>query len=112
MKRTALINYLIRKTRAKSYLEIGVWNGANFQEISCPCKIGVDPDPDSPATLNITSDDFFAGNKGKFDLIFIDGLHHADQVERDIINSLAVLNEGGTIVCHDMNPIQRQHLER
>jgi len=109
MKRTTLINHIVRKTRAKSYLEIGVWNGLNFQEISCRYKIGVDPDPESPATLKITSDDFFAQNKEKFDIVFIDGLHHADQVEKDILNALTVLNEGGTIICHDMNPAEEAH---
>lgn len=39
-----------------------------------------------------------------FDIVFIDGLHHADQVERDIINSMACLNPGGIIVLHDCNP--------
>lgn len=109
MNRTILINHIVRKTRAKSYLEIGVWNGVNFQQISCRRKIGVDPDPESPATLNITSDDFFANNKEKFDIIFIDGLHHADQVEKDILNSLEVLNEGGYILCHDMSPAEEAH---
>ena len=109
MNRTTLINHLVRKTRAKSYLEIGVWNGANFQQISCKYKIGVDPDPESPATLKITSDEFFDNNKETFDIVFIDGLHHADQVEKDILNALKVLNEGGTIVCHDMSPAEEAH---
>jgi tetratricopeptide (TPR) repeat protein len=109
MNRTTLINHIARKIRAKSYLEIGVWNGANFQQISCRNKIGVDPDPESPATLKITSDEFFEQNKETFDIIFIDGLHHADQVEKDVINSLKVLNEGGFIICHDMNPQKKEH---
>lgn len=41
----------------------------------------------------------------RWDIIFLDGLHHADQVERDIENSLKCLNPGGTIVCHDMLPM-------
>jgi hypothetical protein len=109
MNRTDIINHLAKKLRADSYLEIGVWNGVNFQNIAVPYKIGVDPDPESPATLKITSDEFFSLNKQKFDLIFIDGLHHADQVEKDILNSLEILNEGGAIVCHDMNPAKEEH---
>jgi hypothetical protein len=42
------------------------------------------------------------------DLIFIDGLHHADQVMRDIIHSLQVLTENGTIVVHDCNPMNKE----
>jgi len=43
-------------------------------------------------------------NKLTFDLIFIDGLHNAAQVERAIGNSLKVLHKGGTILVHDCNP--------
>lgn len=41
---------------------------------------------------------------GKFDIIFIDGLHHSEQVIKDILNSLEILNEGGAIVMHDCLP--------
>jgi hypothetical protein len=50
-------------------------------------------------------------NKKKFDLIFIDGLHTEEQVLRDIINSLFILNFGGTIVLHDCNPMT-EHMQR
>jgi hypothetical protein len=39
-----------------------------------------------------------------FDIIFIDGLHHYDQVSRDVNNALKVLNQGGYVVIHDMLP--------
>jgi predicted O-methyltransferase YrrM len=52
----------------------------------------------------MTSDDFFKQNTETFDLVFIDGLHEAPQVYKDIVNALEVLNEGGIIVCHDMLP--------
>jgi SAM-dependent methyltransferase len=57
----------------------------------------------------MTSDEFFEINKSSFDIIFVDGLHHADQVLKDIETSLNVLNEGGYIVCHDMNPKEEEH---
>lgn len=104
MLRSDIINSLIKKISAKKYLEIGVSNGINFSEIACDYKVGVDPDPNSPSTIHLTSDDFFRENKEGFDVIFIDGLHHSDQVYRDIINSLNCLNDDGYIVCHDMNP--------
>ena len=104
MFRADIINTLIKKINAKKYLEIGVSNGINFASIKCDYKIGVDPDLESPATVHLTSDSFFETNQDKFDVIFIDGLHHSDQVYRDIINSLTVLNDGGYIVCHDMSP--------
>jgi SAM-dependent methyltransferase len=106
MLRTDIINLLIKKINAKKYLEIGVSNGINLSQIDCEYKIGVDPDFNSPANIHLTSDDFFDKNKETFDIVFIDGLHHYDQVYKDIWNSLDVLNDGGYIVCHDMNPWQ------
>lgn len=109
MQRFEVINALIKRNNYKSYLEIGVQKFANWDEIICDKKVGVDPDPTVRTSFNLTSDDFFAMYKEKFDCIFIDGLHHADQVEKDIVNSLKFLNEGGTIVCHDMRPKSYEH---
>ena len=36
--------------------------------------------------------------------MFIDGLHHHEQVYRDVTNSLDGLSVSGTIVLHDCNP--------
>lgn len=105
--RTELLNFLIKKINAKRYLEIGVEYGGNFANVQCEHKIGVDPDYSLArlATHHMTSDDFFKDNTEIFDVIFIDGLHHCDQVYRDVTNSMKFLNEGGYIVCHDMNPL-------
>ncbi len=105
MNRTEIINFLIEKEKYSSYLEIGVQNGFNFKDIKCQNKVGVDPDHNSRATIHLTSDEFFKSNEQKFDLIFIDGLHEHPQVYKDIVNSLDVLNEGGTVICHDMIPV-------
>lgn len=65
----------------------------------------------SGSIYKITSDEFFEkyGEHNKFDIVFIDGLHQADQVYRDIMNSLKILNEGGVIVLHDCNPPLYEH---
>jgi SAM-dependent methyltransferase len=105
MTRINIINHLISKINAKSYLEIGVREpSGNFNHIDCPNKIAVDPFPLESGILPLTSDEYFTQNTDTFDVIFIDGLHHADQVEKDIINSLKVLNKNGYIICHDINP--------
>lgn len=105
MTRTDIINHLIKKNGYKSYLEIGVRNlNDNFNLIECELKTGVDPDKNAKATHEMTSDLFFAANQWNYDIIFIDGLHHAEQVLKDLFNSIRILNKGGTIVCHDMNP--------
>jgi len=123
MDRIDLINSLIAKNGYKRYLEIGVRDGECFKRIECETKIGVDPDKGSKATVFMTSDDYFESGKKKitsagpsvqterFDIIFIDGLHHADQVEKDIINSLDALNQGGTIVMHDCLPTSKRMQE-
>ena len=103
--KTILLNTLVDKFDYDSYLEIGQGKAEdNFNRIKCKIKIGVDPDPDCNAAYCLISDEFFKLNKSTFDLIFIDGLHHNEQVYSDIINSLNCLNENGTIVVHDCNP--------
>lgn len=104
MNRTDIINTIARKIKAKSYLEIGVQHGTNFNKVICEHKIGVDPNPKMTNTIALTSDEFFSQNKETFDIIFIDGLHESEQVYRDINNALDVLNPGGYIISHNMNP--------
>ena len=106
MNRTDLINRLIAHFGYTSYLEIGVFLGENFNAIrlSHNQKTGVDPESGVEGVFRVTSDEFFASNQRKFDIIFIDGLHHEEQVYRDINNALAVLSPGGAIVCHDISP--------
>lgn len=102
-----LIQYLIDKFQLKSYLEIGVESGNCFDAIRCEHKIGIDPAWGTPA-IHWTSNEFFNRNKEKFDIIFIDGWHHAEQMEIDVHNALAVLNPNGFIICHDCNPVDEK----
>jgi hypothetical protein len=124
MKRTDIINTLIKVNNYKTYLEIGLADpDTNYNLIDCECKECVDPYIledhkyfdltdvnriqniiDTVLTYRITSDEFFSQNKKTYDLIFIDGLHTKEQVSRDIINALKVLNPGGKIVVHDCLP--------
>lgn len=105
MKRQEIIQLLIDKNQYKSYLEIGVASpDSTFNQIKIKNKTSVDPRKDYEYTYNLTSDEFFSINTNKFDIVFIDGLHERTQVYKDINNSLAILNESGTIVCHDMSP--------
>ena len=93
---TDLLNALIEKHNLQSYLEIGIRKPAdNFGLIKVNRKIGVDPECAGTNILSLESDKFFNISSEKFDLIFIDGLHHADQVKRDFENSLRCLNDNG-----------------
>lgn len=126
--RTDLLNHLIQKHGLKRYLEIGLQNAAqNFDKIQCEYKVSVDPDPEAHATFCMTSDEFFekritlktmsiAPSKeiaihvlGDFDIIFIDGLHTAEQVKKDFENALQILSPNGFIVLHDCNPEKEEY---
>lgn len=120
--RTTVINYLISVlNRETTYLEIGVRNpNDNYNKITAEEKYSVDPGieyKENPVDFKLTSDAFFnALKKGeilnrtiKFDLIFIDGLHLAEQVERDINNALEFIKDDGFLVLHDCNPPSEWH---
>lgn len=104
MLRTEIIQKFITKRNYKSYLEIGTYRNVNFDKITIDNKVSIDPDPEAKATYQMTSDEFFAVNKDKFDIVFIDGLHEHNQVYKDIQNSLKVLNPNGVIILHDCMP--------
>lgn len=103
-----VINYLIQLKGYESYLEIGVHRPAgNFDKIKCKFKIGVDPNGE--ASFTGTSDEWFTTQGTRFDIIFIDGLHHADQVKKDFDNAMLYLNESGVILIHDTNPEKEEY---
>lgn len=115
MKRTEIINTLIQKYGYKSYLEIGTqYPSSNFDKIDVEHKVSVDPFPLGDITFEGTSDEYFESitDDVKYDIIFIDGLHHSDQVLKDIENSLNHLSKNGTIVCHDCLPTSESMQER
>lgn len=100
--RTDLIDEIVKRNGVQSYLEIGCRDDECFAQVDVPFRVGVDPV--SGGTVRATSDEFFAANRDRFDLVFIDGLHLYEQVVADIRNSLAVLNPGGVILLHDCLP--------
>ena len=101
--RMEVVQGIINHKQYKSYLEIGTFDDELFSFIKCKNKIGVDPS--SGGTHRMTSDAFFSKNDQRFDCIFIDGLHHYNQVIKDIRNSLATLNDDGIILMHDCLPV-------
>lgn len=110
--RTDLLNFLVEKHGLKRYLEIGVQNpDQNFNKIKCEYKVSVDPDPNAHADFQMTSDEFFSNvnTEGGYDLVFIDGEHSEQQLEKDFFNALKIICMGGWIVMHDTNPVS-EHL--
>jgi hypothetical protein len=126
------LNAIIEKRGYQTYLEIGIDNPdatLNHVNIAPAFKTAVDPYSDQTGChlwneanknaykesiqeginfVEATSDDFFSKLKkkkgGLFDLIYIDGLHLEEQVDKDIENSLLHLKKGGMIVLDDVPP--------
>lgn len=98
-----VIQLIIDKINAQSYLEIGFREDANFKNITCPLKESVDIE-ECGATYTMSSDEFFEQNTQLFDVIFIDGDHTKEQVLKDIENSLNHLSDKGVILTHDTCP--------
>lgn len=131
MKKELIIQLIIDKINAVTYLEIGVQRGKNFFAVKAPKKIAIDPnfmlgiqrtishliDYWRSNFFEMTSDDFFrtkaAGffGKTKIDVAFIDGLHTYENSLADFENCLNYLSPNGIILFHDCNPASREAAE-
>jgi len=101
--RISLVNRLVADNPAGDYLEIGCASNLLFDAVMAARKVGVDPR--SGGTHRQTSDDFFRDHPDeRFDVVFIDGLHHYAQIHRDVVNALKATRVGGWIGLHDMLP--------
>lgn len=124
MNKKEVIQKILDKKKARTYLEIGVASGNNFFQINARHKIAVDPDfkfskkrklkwtlknPYNIAAkyYELSSDSYFTSAKNSYppDVVFIDGLHTYKQSLKDVNNSLSSLEENGVIVMHDCNPL-------
>jgi len=122
MKRYDIINYLTSKFPDCKYLEIGSGEGDCFKRIKAKLKHDVEPYTTRNPTFRMTSDYFFENERyellnttfrfRQYDVIFIDGLHHCEQVIKDIHSSLFHLSENGYIVVHDCLPLKKEWQER
>lgn len=111
MTNIEVINYYLEKSKNKSYLEIGLGDAINFNQINADIKDSIDPDNSKGAKFVMTSDEFFGDYainlNYKYDVIFIDSTHTNEQVDKDIYNSLKFLNKDGVIVIDGCNPQSR-----
>ena len=124
MNRLSVIQSIIDKISAKTYLEIGVRHGRILAIIKCKTKIGIDPRLRLSGgkrlknffgimnfkTYRMKSDEFFhsyAQNTltNGIDVAFVDGFHNYSQSLKDVENCLKYLNEDGFIIMHDCNPL-------
>ena len=106
-----IINYLIEIKKYTRFLEIGV-RGGSLNKIKCEHIDGVDITYRGNNYV-MSSDEFFETIPADqmYDIIYVDGCHEKTQVLKDIENSLKHLNDGGTILCHDINPPDKKLLD-
>lgn len=112
---TQVLAELHTRLKPRAYLEIGVAEGDTLALSNAPISVGVDPGfsirkdltGTTYAVHRETSDAFFArpDDGRRFDLIFVDGLHHFDQALRDILNAEARATEDAVIAVHDVLPV-------
>lgn len=109
--RHEIINKLTNKR--DTYLEIGVETGYTLSNTHFLQKVGVDPDPKCGTIINTQihkciSDQYFETintSNDNFNVIFIDGMHHCENVLRDFNNSVNTLSPNGTIFIDDCIPL-------
>ncbi len=126
MDRIGIAQQWIDRHSLKNYLEIGCRSGLSLLRVKANTKIAVDPQFAIPVKTKIkwsllnpsnlrlkyfemTSDQFFAGNRAVLDrypigVALIDGLHTYRQALVDVLNILPYLVDSGLIVMHDCYP--------
>lgn len=104
-----IINEILSNYKDPNYVEIGFGDGYNFDKINAHYKLGVEPEYDGERkdVFKGNSDDFFENNDNDIDVFFIDGLHHADQVRKDISNALKCNPKA--VILHDSIPPDEAH---
>lgn len=117
------LHEVVNRYKPGKYLEIGVFMGHTLFNSDAGMSIGVDPAPRvgldmfckrliSDHNLNrrtllfpVMSDKFFEDyGDHRFDVILVDGMHEYYQCNRDIVNGMNSLADGGVLLVHDVNP--------
>ncbi len=118
ISRPEAIQGLLDLFEAPRYLEIGVDHGDTFMPLNATRKVAVDPkfnfkfenrsDRERSVEFHeVTSDVYFAErvrNGDVFDVIFLDGLHVAEQTIRDLLNAIMFVDRRGVIIVDDVVP--------
>lgn len=111
----------------KTYFEVGTYEGESLALAGCP-SIAVDPvfrgasgrigGKQFCGFYQMTSDDFFAAHSPSaifgrpIDLAFLDGLHLAEALLRDIVNVERHCKSNSVVAIHDCVPVDLYIAER
>lgn len=122
-----MIAKIVAATKARSYFEVGTSAGDSMRAL--PCDV-VSVDPQFQISSNVigskkhlfffqsTSDAFFkTENLHKYfphgpDISFLDGLHHAEVLLRDFINTEELCHADSIVLMHDCLPLNARMAER
>jgi len=112
-----LIREIVKATGCETYLELGIDTACTIHEIVPHCArcIGVDVQDRRGfhdfEFYKMTTDEFFKTIPMHADIIFIDADHNFDEVRKDFLHAIKILNNWGIILLHDTDPISKTYLE-
>ncbi len=97
--------FIVNNFKVAKVTCVDIWEDKNFKEVQEKnfnnFKINMNEFSNLVEIFKGTSDNFFLNQEEKFDVIYIDGSHEADQVYKDIKNSWNILNINGILICDD-----------
>ena len=97
--------FIIRNFKVKKVVCVDIWEDEKFKEEQHKnfnnYKKNINEFSNIVETFKGTSDNFFLNHEEKYDVIYVDGSHEADQVYKDIKNSWDILNINGILICDD-----------
>ena len=114
-----LLNFLSYKfdLYQSNYLEVGIEHGRTLEAVKNDVRFGVDPNPkfinlfrkNKIRVFPISSSDFFSELDPalRFGMVFLDGLHTAEQTFQDLTNVSKHLLKNSIVVLDDSVPIDR-----
>jgi len=102
--RYEVINFV--SSSDNNYLQIGIDDIETFENTHFINKKGIHELNcyDNKHIIVSNSNDYFKNYSHLYDIIFIDGLHHCQQIITDFNNSINNLNKNGTIILDDIIP--------
>ena len=97
--------FIVNNFKVAKVTCVDIWEDKNFREVQEKnfnnFKTNMNEFSNLVEIFKGTSDNFFLNQEEKFDVIYIDGSHEADQVYKDIKNSWNILNINGILICDD-----------